>query len=194
MMKKIVTSLQKLASGRVVLILIILTMAVFSLMLLYTIPKVESFAPGMTLFDMSPAGYSYQQAISLLEALGEVGRNVYLFQQLPADFVYPGLFAISYSLLLTWLFAKSFESNSKIFFLALVPVLGGLFDYLENIGIVLMINAFPDISQELVGVVSTFTLLKSAFTTGFYVLLLVGIFSFIIRRIKSQSVNKGAIL
>ena len=191
-MKKIVTSLQKLASGRVVLILIILTMAVFSLMLLYTIPKVESFAPGMTLFDMSPSGYSYQQAISLLESLGEVGRNVYLSQQLPADFVYPGLFAISYSLLLTWLFAKSFEPNSKIFFLVLVPVLGGLFDYLENIGIVLMINAFPDISQELVGVVSTFTLLKSAFTIGFYVLLLVGIFSFIIRRIKSQNVNKGA--
>ena len=193
-MKKIVTSLQKLASGRVVLILFILTMAVFSLMLLYTIPKVESFAPGMTLFDMSPSGYSYQQAISLLESLGEVGRNVYLSQQLPADFVYPGLFAISYSLLLTWLFAKSFEPNSKIFFLVLVPVLGGLFDYLENIGIVLMINAFPDISQELVGVASTFTLLKSAFTTGFYILLLVGIFSFIIRRIKSQNVNKGAIL
>ncbi len=152
-MKKIVTTLQKMPSGKIVLLLFILTMAVFSLMLLYTIPKVESFAPGIALFDMSPAGYSYEHAISLLETLGEVGRSVYLFQQLPVDFVYPGLFAISYALFLTWLFAKSFEPNSKIFFLVLVPVLGGLFDYLENIGIILMINAFPNISQSLVRVV-----------------------------------------
>ena len=119
--------------------------------------------------------------------LGEDGRNVYLFQQLPVDFIYPGLFAISYALLLTWLFAKSFESNSKIFFLALVPVLGGLFDYLENVGIIIMINAFPNISQGLVGVVNFFTLLKSAFTTGFYILLLVGIIFFIIRKINKTT-------
>ncbi len=188
-MKKIVTTLQKMASGRVVLKLFILTMAVFSLMIMFTIPKVESFASGIPLFDMSPAGYSYQQAISLLESLGEDGRNVYLFQQLPVDFVYPGLFAISYALLLTWLFAKSFATNSKIFFLALVPVLGGFFDYLENIGIIIMINAFPNISQGLVAVVNIFTLLKSAFTTGFYILLLVGIFYFIIRKINMTTLQ-----
>jgi len=176
-----------MASGRVVLILFILTMAVFSLMIMSTIPKVERFASGIPLFDMSPSGYSYQQAISLLESLGEDGRNVYLFQQLPIDFIYPGLFAFSYALLLTWLFAKSFATNSKIFFLALVPVLGGLFDYLENIGIIIMINTFPNISRGRVGVVSTFTLLKSAFTTGFYILLLVGIISFIIRKINKPT-------
>ena len=186
-MKKIVTTFQKMASGKVVLTLFILTMAVFSLMIMFTIPKVERFASGIPLFDMSPSGYSYQQAISLLESLGEDGRNVYLFQQLPVDFIYPGLFAISYALLLTWLFAKSFAMNSKIFFSALVPMLGGLFDYLENIGIIIMINVFPNISQGLVGVVSTFTILKSAFTTGFYILLLVGIISFIIRRINKST-------
>ena len=186
-MKKIAITLQNLASGRIVLILFILTMAIFSLMIMFTIPKVESFASGIPLFDMSPAGYSYQQAISLLESLGEEGRNVYLLQQLPIDFVYPGLFAITYALLLTWLFAKSFESDSKIFFLALVPMLGGLFDYLENIGIIIMMKAFPNISQELVGVVSAFTILKSAFTTGFYILLLVGIFSIIVGKIKKTN-------
>ena len=186
-MKKIVTILQKMASGKAVLILFILTMAVFSLMIMFTIPKVESFASGIPLFDMSPSGYSHQQAISLLESLGEDGRNVYLFQQLPVDFIYPGLFAISYALLLTWLFAKSFAANLKIFFLVLVPVLGGLFDYLENIGIIIMINAFPNISQGLVGVVSTLTILKSAFTTGFYMLLMVGIISFIIRKINKST-------
>ena len=186
-MKKIVTTLQKLASGRVVLLLFLLTMAVYLLMLLYTIPKVESFAPGIALFDMSPSGYSYQHAISLLESLGEAGRNVYLFQQIPADFIYPGLFSLSYSLLLTRLLAKGFKPDSKIFFLALVPALGGFFDYLENISIILMIYSFPNLSQAHVGVASTFTILKSAFTIGFYILLLVGLFSLVVKRFREES-------
>jgi hypothetical protein len=183
-MKILVTYFQKYASGRVVLVTFVLTMGMYLLMLLYTIPKVESFAPGIPLFDLSPFGYSYQHASSLLAVLGEEGRSVYLYQQLPADFIYPGLFAISYSLLLTWLFAKGFNKESKIFYLAAVPVLGGLFDYLENISIITMIKSFPNLSQELVGIASTFTLLKSIFTTGFFLLLFVGIFAFLVSRIK----------
>ena len=183
-MNKSITYFQKIASGRVVLFSFILTMAVYLLMLLYTIPKVESFAPGIALFDLSPAGYSYQHATSLFEALGETGRSVYLYQQLPADFIYPGLFAISYSLLLIWLFAKSFKPDSKIFYLAIVPALGGLFDYLENVCIVLMIKSFPDLSQELVTVASSFSVLKSIFTTGFFLLLLIGFVAYIVLLIK----------
>lgn len=181
-----ILNLKKAISGRVILILVILTMLVYLLMLLYTIPKVQSYAPGMILFDLSPSGYSYQHAVSLLESLGEAGRNIYLFQQIPADFIYPGLFAVSYSLMLTWLFAKSFEAGSKIFYLALIPVMGGCFDYLENICIILMLNSFPDLSQRLVEVASTFTVLKSIFTTLFFVLLIVGIISFVITKIKPK--------
>jgi len=183
-MNKSITYLQKIASGRVVLFSVILTMAVYLLMLLYTIPKVESFAPGIALFDLSPAGYSYQHASSLLKSLGEEGRSVYLNQQLPVDFIYPGLFAISYSLLLVWLFAKSFKPDSKLFYLAIVPALGGLFDYLENVCIVMMIKSFPDLSQELVIVASTFSILKSVFTTAFFLLLFIGFIAFLVNLIK----------
>lgn len=186
-MKKVFTYMQKIASGRTVIIGFILTMAVYLWMLLYTIPRVESFAPGIALFDLSPTGYSTQHAISLLETLGETGRNVYLTQQLPVDFIYPGLFAISYSLLLIWLFAKSFAVDSKIFYLALVPALAGLFDYLENICIILMINSFPGLSPALVGTASTFSILKSIFTIVFYLLLLAGFVSFFASLLKRKS-------
>ncbi len=176
-MKKVVTLLQKMASGRAVLGLFVLTTAVYLAMLLYTIPKVASFAPEIALFDLSLTGYSHEHAITLLGTLGQEGRNVYLYQQLPVDFIYPGLFAVSNALLLAWLFAKRFKSNSKIFYLAIVPVLGGLFDYLENINIVRMIQSFPDVSQELVATASTFTVLKSAFITAFFVVLLFGVVS-----------------
>ena len=83
------------ASGKVVLCLFVITNAVYLVMLSETIPRVQSFAPNMPLFDLSPAGYSREQAISLLKSLGPEGRKAYLFPQLALDFVYPGLFAIS---------------------------------------------------------------------------------------------------
>ena len=188
-MTKSLNTLKKLASGKTVFILFTMTMVIYLLMLLYSIPMVESFAPNTALFDLSPSGYSYSQAISLLEELGDEGREIYLSRQLPLDFVYPGLFAISYTLLLIWLFSKSIKDTSKIFYLAFIPALGGLFDYLENIYIIRMINSFPDLSPRLVQVASTFTLLKSIFTTVFFLLLFAGFTAIVFTKTKTKLVS-----
>jgi len=188
-MSKTLNVPKKLASGKTVFILFTLTMAIYLLMLLYSIPLVESFAPNTALFDLSPSGYSYQHAVSLLEELGNEGRQIYLSRQLPVDFVYPGLFGFSYTLLLIWLFSKSVKDTSKIFYLAFIPALGGLFDYLENIYIIRMINAFPDLSARLVQVASTFTLLKSIFTTVFFLLLFAGFAAFVFTKNKAKLVS-----
>jgi len=127
--------------------------------------------------------------MSLLEELGNEGRQFYLSRQLPLDFIYPGLFAVSYTLLLIWLFSKSFKGTSKIFYLAFVPALGGLFDYLENIYIIRMINAFPDLSARLVQTTSTFTMLKSVFTTVFFLLLFAGFAAFVFTRSRTKLVS-----
>ncbi|MCU7921784.1 MAG: hypothetical protein KZQ88_03710, partial [Candidatus Thiodiazotropha sp. (ex Dulcina madagascariensis)] len=58
-MVRLVRLLQKYATGRVVLVLFILTMVVYLTMLFYSIPAVVSFAPDMTLFDLSPSGYTF---------------------------------------------------------------------------------------------------------------------------------------
>lgn len=184
-MDNVVGLLKKWASGKLVLGLFIATMAVYLTMLLYTLPAVERFAPEKALFDLSPAGYSYEYAVSLLEVLGPEGRSMYLYRQLPMDFVYPGLFAISYSLLLTWVFIKGYASDSKLFYFTVIPFFGGLFDYLENICIIQMIKSYPTVPHGLVNVSSTFTIFKSGFTTAFFVLLLVGI----IRVIKIRATN-----
>ncbi len=157
-------------------------MVVYAVMLLYTIPLVEQYAPEMKLFDLSPTGYSYEYAMELLDVLGVKGRNVYLYLQLPMDFIYPGLFAVSCCLLLSWLFSKSLNSNSQLFYLCFVPVVAGLFDYFENIGIVCMLMFYPKVAKQLVSITSFFTLLKSGLTTAFFVLLLVGVILFIKRK------------
>jgi len=184
-MKKIITLFQKYATGKAVSILFVLTMSLYAVMLLYSIPLVIAAAPHMKLFDMSPAGYSAEYASELLEAIGPGGRGIYLSTQLPLDFIYPGLFGVTFSLLLVWLFRKSFSSGSRIFWFAPVPVLAGFFDYLENIGIITMLLSFPEISHRVVEAASIFTILKSGFTIGFYVLLVIGFVSLVLKKIKT---------
>lgn len=103
-MKKLLSFIQRVSTGYVVLAFFIPAMIVYFVMLFYTIPQVAKYAPGMNLFDLSPTGYSFEYANELLHTLGSDGRDLYLYKQLPLDFIYPGLFAISCSLLLSWLF------------------------------------------------------------------------------------------
>ena len=164
------------ANGKNVLMLLILSLAVYFVMLFYTIPGVQSYAPEMKIFDLSPAGYSHDYSIKLLSSLGDEGRKKYLYTQLPLDFIYPALFSISSFLLLAWLFLKRYDKGSRIFYFCFVPVIAGIFDYLENVQIVLMILNFPEISSAQVALSSTSTIVKSGLTTIFFLLLVFGFF------------------
>ncbi|EPJ53481.1 MAG: hypothetical protein OFPI_10520 [Osedax symbiont Rs2] len=173
-MGNLIRFMQMYSTGKLVLVLFLLTMTVYSTMLFYSIPAVTEFSQEFPIFDLSPSGYSFNYANELLHALGEEGRNLYLTTQLPLDFIYPGLFSITYTLMLFWLFGKTCNRNSKIYYFSFVPFLAGIFDYAENIFIIKMLNSFPELQVTTVKIASFFTLLKSSFTMFFFILLVVG--------------------
>jgi len=188
-MKVPIHFMQKYSTGKVVSVLFFLTMTVYIAMLSYSIPAVSAFAPELLIFDLSPFGYSFNYANELLMMLGEEGRNLYLSTQLPLDFIYPGLFSITYSLLLTWLFGKTFNVNSKVYYFALIPFSAGIFDYAENIFIIKMIISFPDLEITTVKIASMFTILKSGFTMFFFIFLIVG-FALLFKKQMSIIINR----
>lgn len=171
-MNRYIDKMVSAASGRNVLIFFIPSLAVYLLMLFHTIPSIESYAPEMKIFDLSPSGYTYDYAIKLLSALGHDGRKEYLSRQLPLDFIYPLLFSISSFLMLAWLFLKKSDKDSRIFYLCFVPIVAGIFDYLENIQIMLMILNYPEVTKSQVVFSSAFTMVKSGLTTLFFFILL----------------------
>lgn len=183
-MGKALGFLQKHSKGKTVLILFLSTMVVYLAMLLYTIPVIISQAPHLKILDMSPTGYSAEDVNLLFSAIGAKGREFYLNVQLPIDFIYPGLFAITNSLMLGWLFGLGFKSDSSVFYLMVVPFLAGGFDYLENLGVIMMLSSFPDISEPLVNISSMFTVLKSGFTIVFYLILIGGLIPIVNRKLK----------
>ena len=190
-MEVLIGFMQKYSTGKVISVLFILTMTVYIAMLSYSIPVVSAFSPELPIFDLSPLGYSLNYASELLNSLGVEGRNLYLSTQLPLDFIYPGLFSITYSLLLVWLFGKTFNVNSKIYYFALVPFLAGIFDYVENVFIIKMINTFPDLQVTTVKIASTFTILKSSFTMFFFVLLIAGFTLFCKQKVSNIRNRRG---
>jgi len=179
-----IKELRNKVSGKLVLLLFLITNVIYIGMLFYSLPKVASHAPKLVLFDMSPTGYNYSTAMNLLKELGPNGRDVYLSLQLPLDFIYPLLFSVTYSFLIIWLVKRFNLIWSEHYWIAILPIAAGLFDYAENIGIILMLTHYPEISEALVLVSSIFTILKSMLTTLYFVALLVLFFFILLRRYK----------
>ena len=158
-------------NGRKIFLLFILTNIIYVFMLAITIPKVMSYSGGMKLLDMMPTGYNIDYVNSLLNALGDNGRNAYLFNQLPVDMIYPFFFAVTYCLILAYFLNKLGKLESYLFYLCLLPLFSGLFDYCENIGIISLLNTYPDNSNILGQITNIFSLLKSFSTTLYFVTL-----------------------
>ncbi len=165
--------IRKNITGKKVLILFIITNIVYVFMLAVTIPAVMLYSGGMDLLDMMPGGYDTGYLMTLFDKLGEAGRNVYLYKQIPADMIYPLLFAMGYTLLLGYVLNKLGRFEGRLFYLCYVPIFSGLFDYLENIGIIVMLKSYPDISTGLIQTTSIFSVCKSVSTTIFFSTLIV---------------------
>jgi len=178
-MKRIVKILEKNTSGKKVLSLFILTNIVYLFMLMVTIPKTMKFSNGMKLLDMLPTGYNQDYVNELFKTLGENGREIYLTNQIPVDMIYPLLFTLTYSLLLAYFLKKIDKLKPPFTYLCLLPIIAGIADYLENFGIIAMLNNYPDLTETTVNATNTFSIIKSTSTSIFFVALIVILINFI---------------
>jgi len=172
--------------GKKVLFLFILTNLVYAFMLIVTIPKVMAYSNGMKLLDMMPTGYNVEYVNTLFDLLGDKGRDAYLFNQIPVDMIYPFLFGISYCLLIAFFLNKINKLKGILFYLCLLPILAGTADYLENIGIIIMLNSYPAISNISVEINNIFTIVKSVATTLYFTALIITLILFGIDFIKRK--------
>ncbi len=183
--------IKKHLDGKKVLILFILTNIIYAIMLTVTIPKVMSFAGGMRLPDMMPTGYTPEYVNVLLNTLGEAGRHAYLSVQIPVDMVYPFFFGVSYCLVLAYFLNKIEKLNSNLFYLCFLPLFAGLFDFFENIGIITILRSFPDNSILLSLTTNIFSILKSSFTTVYFIILIIVLIITGRNKMRENNILKG---
>lgn len=170
------------ATGRTVLLLLLAAMAVYCYMVFVSIPQVMSYEGKLRLLDMKPLGYDLEYVRLLFHSLGTQGRQVYLTRQLPIDMVYPLLFALGGGLLLAYLFRKGLPTRPGLSLLALIPMAAGLCDYGENVGIISMLRSFPDLSPTTARITALLTVGKSGLTMLFWLVMLAGVVIVLTRR------------
>ena len=152
-------------------------------MILFPIPQLKELAGGMKIPDMMPTGYDPAYVNTLLLNLGEKGRNLYLYKQIPFDMIYPFLYGFSFTLLLAYIYNLLFTKNTILRFICLIPFIATIFDYAENITIAKLIYTFPYFSVSNALMANTFTILKSSFTILSFILVFAGVLSVVIKRI-----------
>lgn len=172
-MNKLIAFIKRNTTGKKVLILFILTNVVYTFMLTVTIPKTMAFSNHMKLLDMMPMGYDLDYVTKLFDALGEMGRETYLTNQIPVDMIYPVLFGFTYCFIIGYFLNKLNKLQAPYSYLCLLPLLAGISDYLENYGIVTMLKNYPDIPNLLVSLTNGFTIIKSITTTLFFIALII---------------------
>ena len=153
------------------------TMAIYALMVLWTLPGIAADA-GSPAFDMRPAGYSHAEAQAFLGGLTDSGRSIYEGPQRVLDLAYPALLA----LVLSWSAFWATHDRAPAIGLAIcaLALLGMCADYAENAAVARMLTAGADgISEAQVGWAARFTLVKSGATT----LAMVALLLMVVRRV-----------
>ena len=165
--------ISKNSKGKTVLIFVIITSIIYLIMPIVTMPIVAQFANGKEILDLLPGGYSFEYVNTLFATLGEEGRHAYLFYQIPVDMIFPVLFAITNCLLIAFFLKKLGHFKSPFIYLCFLPIISGIADYSENIGAIILLNQYPDISVLAVKINSFFSIVKYASISVSFVVLII---------------------
>lgn len=109
-------------------------------------------------------GYSVETAFQTIAAFGENGRIAY-FNNLLLDCIFPLTYVFFLVSLFSFFINKYIRKDGPWDYTLLFPILSMIFDWCENVAIMVMIKAYP---QELIGW-ATFarvsTMIKTVFAT-----------------------------
>lgn len=146
------------------------TLAVYAVMVLWSLPKVAAAAGGLAPFDLRPLGYSEAEARAFLSAITAEGRAFYIRVQHGLDVAYPALLALT----LTLSFGRLVRSGGLRLVLILVAMGAMAADYTENALVAAMLSQPPEaVPATLIAQASLATLVKGLLSTVALVALLV---------------------
>jgi hypothetical protein len=119
--------------------------------------------------------YSPADLYQIAESYGEQGREAYIRARFTFDLVWPLVYTLFLATAISWVFGRAFAPDSRWQRANLVPLLGALFDYLENLSTSLVMLRYPDQTAVVDLLAPLFTALKWGFLGASFALLLAGI-------------------
>jgi hypothetical protein len=165
--------------------LILALLAFFAGFVALTLPFLQK-APGGSIESLDARiFYSPDEAYSTVGSYGDASQ-FWIRTYLTWDIVNPVIYTLIFGLGLSWLFQRSFSSDSKLQMLNVAPVGAGLFDVLENIFIVVLLTVYPTHLTGVAWLAAVSTLGKTIFLGASAALMLVGLVGATLNRFKKQ--------
>lgn len=149
--------------------------------------KLTEITNGHSILDMEMGGYTVDQAYEILDALGEEGRVFQMKYIVPLDFPFPLAYGVFYFILLSTLAKNIFRKMKKPWLIGLIGFGATLFDWLENVMIIQLLNNYPQQLQEVAKLANIFTRLKSTFTMISMCFIVIGVVVLMVKRFLVQS-------
>jgi hypothetical protein len=146
MLNRLQKTIQRLANGRAILILLGATLALRVVMGLPNDPfglnPHLARLGGAEILDMQ-IGYTPDDAYMLLEGLGSEGRQAYAVMLSTGDMLFPIAYSLLFATIAAWLLARVAPPDHWAHRLSLVALVAGISDIAENLSIMAMILTFP---------------------------------------------------
>ena len=119
-----------------IVVFLVFTATVMPIVAQYTARVVGESSPDTSLM------YSASDLYEMAEAYGEDGRRVYITLRFTFDLVWPLIYMFFMVTVLSRLLIK-FPEKSLLRKLHFVPIIGGMFDFLENIAASIVLARYP---------------------------------------------------
>lgn len=136
--------------------------------------------------------FFYQPAdlYHMAEAYGAEGRQQYVRARFTFDLVFPLVYTFFLASATSWAFSRAFPEGSRLRLANLVPILGMLFDFLENLSASLIMVRYPAHTPVIDVLAPIFTALKWVFVGGSFLVLLAGFLALAWKHLSAVSHKK----
>lgn len=174
MLKKLSLWLHKVSNGWAALAGLLVFLLFTTLVLPGQSQKAEKIAGGAGSPDTS-FFYSPDDLYKMAGAYGEQGRKAYVQARFTFDLIFPVVYTLFLVTAVSWSFGKAFPADSRWQHANLVPLLGMLFGYLENIAASVVMVRYPASTGVTGALAPVFTMLKWSVIGASFALLIFGL-------------------
>jgi len=104
--------------------------------------------------------YSADDLYDIAQAYGEQGRAAYVRSRFTFDVVWPLIYMLFLSTAISWVYTRALPADGWWQLANLVPILGALSDYLENVSTSIVMLRYPAQTAVVDALAPIFTLVK----------------------------------
>lgn len=128
-------------------------------------------------------GFNPQKTLDLVAAYGDAGRAYYAKIEMTADLIYPWVYAFLFGIILTMIYR-----NKALNWVAILPFIDLIFDYLENVTIISLLSNYPQQSMTMATLCELFKLIKWMIVVVMVVLIVYGSINNLLKGRKRQKI------